>query len=158
MEIDGDGEREGWRDGGMEGGGQGEIGTTNGTKGTNGSGGEGGGADAPEIEDGRWGSALNFEGGSRTGRGVCLGWVGIRRVGGVCLRCASSFGQPVAGYLPSVGSRSDDGHFRGMAEGWGGLLGEWGSGGCRVVVRNHTGLRGGGWGKLVDCTAGDALV
>ena len=29
---------------------------------------------------------------------------------GVCLRCASPFGQPVAGYLPLVGSRSGDGY------------------------------------------------
>ena len=35
--------------------------------------------------------------------------------GGVCLRCASLFGQPVAGYLPSVGSRSCDGYFGGMS-------------------------------------------
>jgi hypothetical protein len=37
------------------------------------------------------------------------------RVGGglICLRFATPFGQPKAGYLPSVGSRSDDGYFGG---------------------------------------------
>ena len=45
------------------------------------------------------------------------------RVGGglICLRFATPFGQPKAGYLPSVGSRSDDGHFGGGAwrkDGW----------------------------------------
>jgi hypothetical protein len=54
---------------------------------------------------------------------------GIRRGRGVCLRCASPFGQPVAGYLPSVGSRSGDGYFGGKAEGWGGLGGIGDSGG-----------------------------
>jgi hypothetical protein len=38
------------------------------------------------------------------------------RVGGglICLRFATPFGQPKAGYLPSVGSRSDDGYFMGL--------------------------------------------
>ena len=35
----------------------------------------------------------------------------------------------MAGYLPSVGSRSDDGYFGGEAEGWGGLGGVGDSGG-----------------------------
>ncbi len=42
-------------------------------------------------------------------RGALGGW----GRSGVCLRFASPFGQPVAGYLPSVGSRSDDGYFVG---------------------------------------------
>ena len=40
-------------------------------------------------------------------------YLGNRRVRGVCLRFASPFGQPMAGYLPSVGSRSDDGYLGG---------------------------------------------
>ncbi len=39
--------------------------------------------------------------------------LGNRRVRGVCLRFASPFGQSMAGYLPSVGSRSDDGYLGG---------------------------------------------
>jgi hypothetical protein len=37
--------------------------------------------------------------------------------GGICLCCASPFGQLLAGYLPAVGSRSGDGYF------WGASLG-----------------------------------
>jgi hypothetical protein len=45
--------------------------------------------------------------------GVALGWVSGWRGWGICFRCASPFGQPLAGYLPLVGSRSDDEYFGG---------------------------------------------
>jgi hypothetical protein len=47
------------------------------------------------------------------------GALGGRGRSGVCLRFASPFGQPVAGYLPSVGSRSDGGYFLGALGGFG---------------------------------------
>ena len=47
------------------------------------------------------------------------GALGGRGRSGVCLRFASPFGQPVAGYLPSVGSRSDGGYFLGVLGGFG---------------------------------------